>query len=191
LDADGLTFACATPSEANVARRLGLAHAVIGLGGANGLPEGRLVSFGLAGALHDGIALGTVIDATRIVDEEGAVLWEGGPLGASGARPGTIVALDRIVDEPWERQRLRDRTGADAVDMESGVLARTGRLAGCLRAISDTPSRRIDALAGVVGTTGKLDWPAFLRAIGRNPPRATSAILDAIRALRSLEKAAA
>ena len=187
MEPDGLTFACATPPEAAVAKRLGLAHAVIGLGGANGLPEGRLVSFGLAGALHDGIALGAVIDATRIVDEEGDVLWEGGPLGARDARPGTILALDRIVDEPWERQRLHERTRADAVDMESGVLARTGRLAGCLRAISDTPSRRIDALAGVVGTTGKLDWPAFLRAIGKNPPRATSAILDAIRALRSLE----
>jgi hypothetical protein len=190
LEPDGLTFACATPPEAAVAKRLGLAHAVIGLGGANGLPEGRLVSFGLAGALHDGIALGAVIDATRIVDEEGGVLWEGGPLGARDAQPGTILALDRIVDEPWERQRLYERTRADAVDMESGVLARTGRLAGCLRAISDTPSRRIDALAGVVGATGELRWPALVRAIGKNPPRATSAILDAIRALKNLERAA-
>jgi len=189
LDVDGLTFACATPSEANVAKRLGLAHAVIGLGGANGLPEGRLVSYGLAGALHEGLALGSVVDATRIVDEDGAVLWEGGPLGARDARPGTIVAVERIVDDPVERLRLHERTHADAVDMESGVLARTGRLAGCLRAISDTPSRRLDALAGAVGSSGRLHWPGLLRALGKNPSGATAAILDAIRALRNLERA--
>ena len=190
MDADGLTFAVATTAEERVAKRLGLNTVRVGVCVANGVPEGSLVSFGLAGALHDGVALGAVIDATRIVDEDGYVLWEGGPLGARDARPGTILALDRIVDEPWERQRLYELTRADAVDMESGVLARTGRLAGCLRAISDTPSRRIDALAGVVGATGELRWPALVRAIGKNPPRATSAILDAIRALKSLERAA-
>jgi adenosylhomocysteine nucleosidase len=116
-------------------------------------------------------------------------VWEGGPLGARGARPGTILALDWIVDEPRERQRLFERTGADAVDMESGVLARTGRLAGCLRSISDAPSRRIGALEDAVGPTGKVEWPALLRAIGKNPP-GMRAGLDAWRALKSLEKAA-
>src|SRR5207302_1625759 len=140
--------------------------------------------------VHDNIAIGTVIDATRVVDEDGGVLWEGGPLGARGARPGTILALDRIVHEPGERQRLYERTGADAVDMESGVLARTGRLAGCLRAISDTASYQTVALEGVFDPTGKLDWPAFLRVSGRNPARGMSTILGGWRALRSLKRVA-
>ena len=71
--------------EERIARRLGRT-AVVGLGASKGVPEGRLVSFGIAGALSGALPVGTVIDATRVVDESGAVLWEGGPLGASPAR---------------------------------------------------------------------------------------------------------
>ena len=110
------------------------------------MPEGPVVSFGLAGGLHDGLECGEVLDATRVVDADGVVLWEGGPLGVSGARTATILAVDEIVDDPAERRTLHERTGADAIDMESGALARTGRLAGCLRAISDTPSRPLGPL---------------------------------------------
>src|SRR5207253_8958738 len=140
VDADGLTFACAMTVEERIARRLGRT-ALVGLGASKGVPEGRLVSFGIAGALADDLPIGTVIDATRVVDESGDVLWEGGPLGAAPARTGTILGATRIVDDPDERARLHARTGADAVDMESGALARSGRLVGCLRAISDTPTR--------------------------------------------------
>src|SRR5256885_10408504 len=85
LDADGLTFACAMGVEERIARRLGRT-AVVGLGASRGVPEGRLVSFGIAGALALDLPVGTVIDATRVVDESGAVLWEGGPLGAPSQR---------------------------------------------------------------------------------------------------------
>ena len=84
MDPDGLIFAVATTAEERAARRAGARTALIGLRAANGIPEGRLVSFGLAGALHDGLSCGEVIDATRVVDTEGAVLWEGPPLGVLG-----------------------------------------------------------------------------------------------------------
>src|SRR5207249_5687768 len=84
VDADGLTFACAMTVEERIARRLGRT-ALVGLGATNGLPDGRLVSFGIAGALGGDLPVGTVIDATRVVDESGAVLWEGGPLGVAPA----------------------------------------------------------------------------------------------------------
>jgi hypothetical protein len=74
VDADGLTFACAMTVEERIARRLGRT-ALVGLGAANGVPEGRLVSFGIAGALAADLPVGTVIDATRVVDEAGLVLW--------------------------------------------------------------------------------------------------------------------
>jgi nucleoside phosphorylase len=48
--------------------------------------------------------------------------------------------MSRLVDDPAELRRLHERTDADAVDMESGLLAATGRLRGCVRAISDTPA---------------------------------------------------
>jgi hypothetical protein len=189
LDADGLTFACAMTVEERIARRLGRT-AVVGLGASKGVPEGRLVSFGIAGALSGELAVGTVIDATRVVDESGAVLWEGGPLGASPATTGTILGASRIVDDPAERARLHAATGADAVDMESGALARSGRLVGCLRAISDTPTRRLGGVAQGATPDGGVDVVGFLRGFVREPAVTVRAARGARRALRSLEKVA-
>jgi hypothetical protein len=185
LDADGLTFAVAMTAEERIARKLGRT-ARIGLGGKNGLPDGRLVSFGIAGSLRDDLPVGTVIDATRVVDESGATLWEGAPLGIRGARGGTILGANRIVDDPAERARLRDATGADAVDMESGALARTGRLAGCIRAISDTPDRRLGGIAEAAKPSGETDVVGLLRGFAREPRTTVRAARDARRALRAL-----
>jgi adenosylhomocysteine nucleosidase len=189
VDAVGLTFACAMTVEERIARRLGRT-ALVGLAVANGAPEGRLVSFGIAGALRGDLPVGTVIDATRVVDEGGAVLWEGEPLGVSHARPGTILGASRIVDDPDERARLRERTGADAVDMESATLARTGRLAGCVRAISDTPTSRLAGLAEGVKPTGEPDALGLVRGFLRAPVDTARAARNARRALKSLEAVA-
>jgi hypothetical protein len=181
-----VVFACAMTVEERIARRLG-PTAVVGLGAANGVPEGRLVSFGIAGALRDDLPIGTVIDATRVVDESGAVLWEGGPIGLAPARNGTILGASRIVDDPGERARLHAETGADAVDMESGPLARSGRLAGCIRAISDTPTRRLGGVAQGAKPNGEVDYVGFLRGFVREPLVTIRAALGARRALKSLE----
>jgi adenosylhomocysteine nucleosidase len=190
MDPDGLTFVCAMGVEERIARRLGPV-ARVGLGAADGIPaEGRLVSFGIAGALAPELEIGTVIDATRVVDESGSVLWEGAPLGVASARTGTILGASRIVDHPDERTRLHDETGADAVDMESGPLARTGRLAGCIRAISDTPERQLGPLAAGVKPNGDPNYLALLRAFLRSPRELVRAAKDARRALKSLEAVA-
>jgi nucleoside phosphorylase len=189
VDADGLTFACAMAVEERIARRLG-PTARVGLAVANGVPEGRLVSFGIAGALRDDLPIGTVIDATRVVDESGGVLWEGGPLGVAPARPGTILGADRIVDDPGERARLHESTGADAVDMESGTLARTGRLAGCIRAISDTPTRELGGLAYGAKPNGETDYAGLLRGFAGAPLVTARAAAGARRALKAREAVA-
>jgi adenosylhomocysteine nucleosidase len=190
VDAVGLTFACAMTVEERIARRLGTT-ALVGLGAANGVPaEGRLYSFGIAGALRGDLPIGTVIDATRVVDESGAVLWEGGPLGVGPARTGTILGASRIVDDPAERARLHAATGADAVDMESGPLARSGRLAGCIRAISDTPTRRLGGVAKGARPNGEVDYAGFVRGFLREPLVTARAALGARRALKSLEAVA-
>ena len=190
MDVDGLIFATAMTVEERIARRLG-PTALVGLGVSNGVPVAdRLVSFGVAGALRADLPVGTVIDATRVVDESGAVLWEGGPLGASPARAGTILGADRIVDDPSERARLHEATGADAVDMESATLARTGRLAGCIRSISDTPTSRLAGLAHAVTISGRVDYLGFLRGFLREPRETTRALGNARRALKALEAVA-
>jgi adenosylhomocysteine nucleosidase len=186
---DGLTFACAMAVEERIARRLG-ATARVGLGVANGVPPGRLVSFGIAGALRDDLPIGTVIDATRVVDERGGVLWEGGPLGVAPARPGTILGADRIVDDSAERARLHQSTGADAVDMESGALARSGRLVGCVRAISDTPTRKLGGLAEGAKPNGATNYVGLLRGFVRAPLETVKAAAGARRALKALEAVA-
>ena len=146
MDTDGLTFVCATTAEERVAKRAGLNAARVGMRAANGLPNGRLVSFGLAGALREGLGIGEVLDATRVVDEQGATLWEGGPLGVPGARAATVLGSDVLVHDALERRRLHESSGADAVDMESGVLARSGRLAGVVRVISDDVTSAVEGV---------------------------------------------
>ncbi len=186
MDVDGLILACATRTEARSARRLGAPVVLVGVGARRRLPDGPAVSFGLCGALDEGIEVGEVVDAVRVVDEAGRPLWEGSPLGAPGARRGTIVAVARLVDSPGERRRLRERTGADAADLESGPLARAGCLRGVLRAVSDTPARPLGPLAGALGPDGRLAWRGLARAAAR--PRASArALADVRRALRSLE----
>jgi hypothetical protein len=185
VDADRVA-ACATAAEARAARKAGFrTTAVVGIGASRGVPAGRIVSFGVAGSL-DGLEVGTLIDATRIVAEDGSVLWEGKGLGLSGALRGTILAIDRIADDPSERRRLREATGADAVDMESGILAATGRLEGAVRAVSDTPTRPLGPLAAAVTPSGRPRPLGLAKAFVREPAATARALGDVRRALRRL-----
>jgi nucleoside phosphorylase len=191
VDAEGLTFACATTAEQRVARRAGLRAVRIGVGGAAGLPEGRLVSFGLAGALHDGLQIGQVLDATRVVDSTGATLWQGSPLGVPGAREATVLASDVLVHDASDRRRLHASSGADAVDMESGVLAATGRLAGVVRAISDLPSSAVEGVDETVHVDGRTNVVGLLRWVATRRGDAIRSMRDAMTALKALQGCAA
>jgi Phosphorylase superfamily len=190
VDADGLTFACATSAEERVARRLGLNAVRVGVCVANGVPEGRLVSFGLAGSLGE-LRIGDVLDATRVVDEAGTTIWEGPGLGVHGARAGVVLGGDALVHDPAERARLREASGADAVDMESGVLARSGRLAGVVRAISDDAGSAVEGVDRTVHADGRTDVAGLLRWVATRRGDAIRSIKDAMRALQALEQAAA
>jgi len=190
LDADrlrSLTFACATSAEERVARRLGLETVRVGVRAANGVPEGRVVSFGLAGSLGE-LQVGDVLDATRVVDETGTTLWEGPGLGVRGARAGVVLGGDVLVHDEAERERLRVASGADAVDMESGVLARSGRLAGVLRAVSDAGSA-VEGVDRTVHADGRTNVAGLLRWIATRRGDAVRSIRDALRALDALEEA--
>ena len=193
MDADGLkslTFACATSAEERLARRLGLNAVRVGLRVANGVPEGRLVSFGLAGSLGE-LRVGDVLDATRVVDETGTTLWEGPGLGVSGARVGVVLGGDVLVHDAAERARLQEASGADAVDMESGVLARSGRLAGVVRAISDDAGSAVAGVDGTVHADGRTNVAGLLRWIATRRGDALRSVRDALRALKALEHAVA
>lgn len=195
MDADGLSsagliWACATSAEERLARRVGLNAVRVGVRVANGVPAGRLVSFGLAGALGE-LRVGDVLDATRVVDETGATLWEGPGLGVRGARGGVVLGGGVLVHDPAERTRLREVSGADAVDMESGVLARSGRLAGVVRAISDDAGEAVEGVDGTVHPDGRTDVLGLLRWVATRRGDAMRSMRDALKALRALEQAVA
>jgi nucleoside phosphorylase len=190
LDA-ALTLACALELEEKVARKAGARAARVGLGAALPLPEGRLVSFGLAGGLVSGLRPGTLLTAERLVDESGRTLWEGAPLQVDGARPAVICAVEGVADDPGERRALAARTGAVATDMESGVLAASGRLVGIVRAVSDTPEQPIGGLASAATSDGGTNWRVVARSFATEPVRSTRTALGARRAFTALERAAA
>jgi hypothetical protein len=109
-------------------------------------------------------------------------------VGARGARQATVLATTSVADDPAERRALYERSGADVADMESGVLARSGRLVGCVRAVSDTPSRPLGPLATVIDADGSLAWRGVLKALAQ--PRLTVGALAGVRrALRTLAEA--
>ena len=157
------------------ARPSGPVHARrrVGLGARERIPEGRLVSFGLAGALVSGLEPGTLLTARRVVDAEGTVLWEDEPLRVPGALTAIVCDAGRIVDDPVERRELARSTGAAAVDTESATLAATGRLAGVVRAISDTPEQPVGRLAHAATRDGATDWRVVAQAL-TSEPRATA-----------------
>ena len=190
MDADGLTFACATSAEERVARRLGFDAVRVGVCVANGVPAGRLVSFGLAGSLGE-LQIGDVLDATRVVDETGTTIWEGPGLGVQGARAAVVLGGEALVHDPTERARLREASGADAVDMESGVLARSGRLAGVVRAISDDAGSRVEGVDTTVHADGRTNVAGLLRWVATRRVGAVRSMRDALRALHALEEAVA
>ena len=190
MDADGLTFACALPAERRAAKRLGRT-VLVGMACTHGVPERDVVSFGLAGALHDGLGVGDVLDATRVVDEHGRTLWEGGPLGVAGARPATVLGAAELVHDAAERRRLHEESGADAVDMESGVLARSGRLAGVVRVVSDGIESAIEGVDHTVHADGRTDVVGLLRWIATRRGDAVRSMRDAVSALQALERAVA
>jgi adenosylhomocysteine nucleosidase len=185
-----LTLACALHVEEKVARKAGARAARVGLGVTLPLPEGRLVSFGFAGGLAPDLERGTLLTATRIVSEAGETLWEGEPIELPGARRAVICSTDRVIDDPEERRQLAERTGAVAVDMESGKLAASGRLAGIIRAVSDSPSHPLGGLANAAKADGSTDWKVVARSVVLEPVTTAKALVGAQRARASLQRAA-
>jgi hypothetical protein len=184
-------LACALAAEEGAARSGGARVARVGLQAGLPLPEGRLVSFGLVGALVSGLAPGTLVTARRVVDADGTVLWEDEPLVVPGALTAVVCDAGVVVDDPVARRELARESGAAVVDTESAALAATGRLAGVVRAISDTPERPVGRLARAAVPDGRTDWGAVVRALLAEPRTTLRTAIGARRALASLRAAAA
>ena len=185
-----VTLACALKVEERAARKAGARTALVGLGAGLPLPEGRLVSFGFAGGLDSGLRPGTLVTATKVVDPSGRTLWGGPALELEGAEPAVVCASDGVANEPEARRALAEQSGAAAVDMESGVLASTGRLAGVVRAISDSGDHPVGKLVAAGKADGRTDWKIVATAFATEPVRSIRTARDARRATAALQRAA-
>lgn len=184
-----LTLACALEVEEKVARKAGARTARVGLGARLPLPEGPIVSFGFAGSLDPRLVPGTVVTARKVVDLSGATLWEGEPLAVAGAEPVVICAATEVSDGR-ARETVASSSGAGAVDLESGALARSGRLVGVVRAISDSADRPLGRLATAARPDGSTNYRAVALAFVRQPVTSVRVALAARRAMGGLRRAA-
>ena len=127
-----------------------------------------LLSFGLAGGLTPDLKPGDLIAASDVVDPSGQIYaadgrWRDNVVTAASSLPISIVQVageDTVLATPADKQALRARTGAAAVDMESHAVARAADAAGIpflvLRAVADPASHGIPgaALSGL-GADGR------------------------------------
>ena len=185
-----LTLACALKVEEKAAWKAGARTALVGMGAGLPLPDGRLVSFGFAGGLEPRLQPGTLVTATKVVDAEGRTLWDGPALELGDAVPAVVCAIGEVANEPEARRALARRSGASVVDMESGVLASTGRLAGVVRAISDSSDRPVGRLVCAGKADGGTDWKVVARAFVTEPLKSIRTARDARKATAALTRAA-
>jgi adenosylhomocysteine nucleosidase len=178
-------------AEAHLARRLG--EVAIGGGGPAGAAAAAerlvergataLLSFGLAGGLDPNLHPGDVIVPVAVLDAGRRYFTDEDLCRALG---GTTVSLllagDAVVADAREKRLLSARTGASAIDLESGAVARVAerhRLPfAVLRAVCDPAQRSLPPAAlaalngrgairplGVLGSIVTRPWqiPALLR----------------------------
>lgn len=123
----------------------------------NDFPVSAIVSFGVAGALVEGFALGEIAIATRVTSETGdEVPCDDGLNGTIASvvdelrlpfRRTASVTVDRVISEPAEKADLHRKSGAKIVEMESLAIGQVATAAGIpfavVRAISDLDKTRL------------------------------------------------
>jgi adenosylhomocysteine nucleosidase len=191
-------------AEDRIARRLGWPVA-IGGGTADGARSAAnalvqqgctaLISFGLAGGLDPLLRPGALVVPTTVIAGDlryAADVDLSRMLG--GPTPHVILAADTIVASVADKNRLWEQTGAAAVDLESGAVARVAAEYGIpfavLRAICDPAERALPPAAlAALDTRGAIAIWRVLAAIIARPtqlPALFTLAADAATARRSL-----
>jgi adenosylhomocysteine nucleosidase len=133
-----------------------------------------LVLAGFSGALKAGREVGSLVLATKVLDEHGGAWPANWPAGAApGFERGPIVTADALVFDPARKVETGNRYGALAVDMESATAARLcydcGVPFGCLRAVSDDVDSQLSpTLVGLL-RAGRPSFPGLLAAVIGRP----------------------
>jgi len=127
----------------------------------------RVLTCGFAGGLNPDLKLGEVVFET--LDEK----LRAKLLGVE-AKPAKFFCAGRIATSVAEKKRLRDETGADAVEMESAaihaVCGERGIPCATLRVISDTAGEDLPLDFNALAKPDKnLDYGKLFLAIAKSP----------------------
>jgi adenosylhomocysteine nucleosidase len=191
-------------TEARIARRAGWR---VGIGGGSAAGAARvahrlasegadgLISFGLAGGLDPALRPGALVVASAVLargERHATDPTLSRLLG--GPTPHLMLGADAVVASAADKRRLREQTGAAAVDLESGAVARVAASHGIpfavLRAICDPADRVLPpaALVALDPRGGIRAWRLFA-SIAAHPMQLAALVVlaaDAAMARRSL-----
>lgn len=165
-----------------------------------------LLSIGLAGALSSDLETSSFVVPTKILFEGGPEFPTDPALGAliaQGLRPqsaadGDLLCVASEVASRDEKQRLAAATGAIAIDMESGHLARAADEIGVAfavwRIILDEAGDSLPpSTLGLMRPDGTTDAVKLLKNLSKRPadlPPLVGLIVDSIVALNRLSRVA-
>ncbi len=140
-----------------------------------------IVSTGFGGALHPDWHRNDVVLANEVIGFNGerlaidvSVPESSANIGGSRIRSGRLLTIDHIVRTAAEKATLRDRYGADLVDMETLPVAQACSDRGVrflsVRVISDEAGTDLPSeILSVVGPTGSFRLGATLGALWKRP----------------------
>jgi nucleoside phosphorylase len=131
-----------------------------------------VVTCGFAGGLNPELKLGEVVFELAGPAANDQKLTA--DLAAAGAKPAKIFCADRIATTVAEKKKLRDETGADAVEMESAAIHAICRERGIpcatVRVISDTANEDLPLDFNALAKPDKnLDYGKLFLAIAKSP----------------------
>jgi adenosylhomocysteine nucleosidase len=191
MDGTKIGFVTGLTAEATLAQRAGFMAAAGG-----GTPAGAtraaetlltqgalaLVSFGLAGGLAPNLAPGAILIPPSVIDGENVFICSDAlaeMLG--GATKNPMIAGQDIIALAAEKSSLFQATNADAIDLESGAVARVAKARNIpfavLRAVADPAQRNLPPAAlTALNAAGKINFLSVLASIFANPGQIPSLI---------------
>ena len=119
---------------------------------------------GFGGALSADLKVGDIIlgeSVTSLKKNEDKVLFHNFSIPGDNVKRGKLLTESRFINEPEEKKRLFDSTGALVVDMETwGVVeaaTQSGTPVASVRAVSDEVDERLPDMAAIYSSDGQLD----------------------------------
>jgi len=144
-----------------------------------------LISFGLAGGLKPGLVPGSIVVPTAIIEgnrvypaDYALMAFLGGSTGAP------LYAGQKIAQTAHDKSLIYRRSHPDAIDLESGAVARVAKARGlpfaALRAVTDTADTDLPPVAmTALKDDGSLDFIAIAKSMVRHPRQLPSLLVMA------------